>query len=178
MELPTMRVEILYETQAEAVAAWDQVVITVTRTGLSLDAIRCSERAMKAKAAERPMCTLAVFGQRTALPDSDLLRVMSQVVQASPAICGARVVPGRGLWATALRGMTNAPGLSSPPDRPRKTFHAIDAAAAWLATIMQRDTAFRAQLTTITGTLLYGSPSFRRDSQVADYLTNDGSFES
>jgi hypothetical protein len=172
-----MPVEITYETKAETVALWDCVVILATRTSLSLDALRSVERTMSRAALDKPMCTLVVFGQRTALPDSELVRVMSGMVQASPAVCGARVVPGRGLWATALRGMTHAPELTAVPERPRRTFNEIYDASQWLQAMMQRDPGFRAHLTTITGTLVYGSPSFRRDSQVADYLTNDGSSE-
>ena len=172
-----MRVEITYETKAETVALWDCVVILATRTALSLDALRSVERTMSAAALDKPMCMLTVFGQRTQLPDSELLRFMAGLVQASPAVCGARVVPGRGLWATALRGMTHAPELSAVPERPRRTFTDIYSAAQWLQAMMQRDPGFRAHLTTITGTLVYGSPSFRRDSQVADYLTDDSSNE-
>jgi hypothetical protein len=168
------RVDIMHDTSTDTVAVWDQVVILATRTALTMDALRCVDRLCTTLAKERPMCMLSVFGQRTQLPDSVTLSAATSIVRESAVQCSARVVPGHGLWATALRGMVNVTAQAALPERPRKTFGAIDEATAWLAEMMTRDMAFRSQLATITGTLVYGSPSWKRESQVMDYL-NDGS---
>lgn len=165
------RIEVVHETTASTVATWCDVAILAVRTAITLDAVQIFVEASNRLARDRPACSLFVIGERTQLPEFDVLEATSAATRQSQAICGARVIPGHGLWATALRGMVNKAMPSFPSDRPRETFNSIQEATAWLAGTMGQETHWRLQLTTMAGTLVYGSPSWNRASQIQPYLS-------
>jgi hypothetical protein len=163
-------IEIVHEMGGAAVATWKDVVVLATRTAITLESVRAYIDTINAAARVRPTSGLTVIGQRTALPDKDVLKSISTAASRCLATCMARAIPGQGLWVTALRGMASSVQVWATPGRPQETFQSIPDATAWMAKIMNKDQTWQGQLSTMAGTLLYGSPSFNRASQIAPYL--------
>jgi hypothetical protein len=163
-------IDIVHEAGGAAVATWKDVVVLATRTAITLDAVRAYIDTINAAARIRPTAGLTVIGQRTALADSEVLQQVSTAANRCLATCMARAIPGQGLWVTALRGMASSVHVWATPGKPRETFQSIPEATAWMARIMNKEQTWQGQLCTIAGTLLYGSPSWNRASQMAPYL--------
>lgn len=166
-------IEIIYENKSSRVATFRDVVVLAARTQLSPEALHVYVDTVNERAHAEPTCGLIVVGERTELPSPDVLRVLTIVMRASLAMYTARVIPGQGMWATALRGMVNTAQLASGAERAARTFSTVQDAASWLAYVMGHEATWRLQLTTMAGTLLYGSPSWNRASQMAPYLAGD-----
>jgi hypothetical protein len=168
-----MRIDVIHDSRVNALAASRDVVIMAVRSAITLDVLQRFVDATNLRAEEGPVCSLTVFGERTVLPDPEILQAASAIMPKSKAAYGARVIPGHGLWSTALSGMANSV-LAHANILRRRRFDTIPDAVQWLALNMGRDAAWRQQLTTLSGTLLYGSPSWNRASQMAPYLRAEG----
>jgi hypothetical protein len=168
-----VNVEVVHETSEASVACWQQTVIFAVRTAFTDAGLASFVEATNARARDSPVCTLLLVGERTELPTPMLLHAVSHAMRSNRATCAARVVPGRGMWATAFRGMLNTAQLNTGEERVQAAFTAVRDAASWLAHTMNRDSTYRAQLATIAGTLVYGSPSWNRRSQIEPYLADD-----
>lgn len=166
-------VSIVHETSHAAVATWRQVAVMAFRERVTVEAIDACLAATNRLALETPCCVLAIFGERVPVPDSDAMKAAVASLRDSRAVCRARVVPGIGMRASAIRGAIESAQASSGDRRPQEQFVSIQDATAWLAHTMSRDAVWRQQLTTVSGTLLYGSPSFVRHSQIAPYLAGE-----
>jgi hypothetical protein len=166
-------IEIVHEAGGAAVATWRDVVVLATRTAITVESVRSYIDTINALSRVRPTAGLTVIGQRTALPDKTVLQSVQTISSRCLATCMARAIPGQGLWVTALRGMVSSVSVWTMPGRPRETFHSIPEATAWMARIMNKDVTWHGQLATMAGTLVYGSPSWNRASQMAPYLEGD-----
>jgi len=162
---------VAYETAEVSVATWNQVTILAAREAITLEALRAYVEVTNRLAAAGPNCALSVVGERTRLPEADVQRAGVEALATCNAVCRARVVPGNGLWATAFKGMIRQTLTISATD-PQATFSTLHEAVGWLAARMAMDMRFRLQLTTLAGTLVYGSPSWSRQSRAVGHLSN------
>jgi len=152
-------VHIVYETSQAAVATWRHATVLAFRERISVEAIEACVSAANRLALETQCCVLSIVGERVQVPDIEAMRSATAMLQDTSAVCRARVVLGTGLRASAIRGAVG--------------FTTIQEATVWLAHTMNKDATWRQQLTTMAGTLLYGSPSFSRRSQIAPYLAGE-----
>lgn len=164
---------IVHETSHAAVAIWRQVVVLVVRDRFTQESLDAAVSALEQQSQEAPTCLLTIVGERTQLPDPAVMKTLVKALQNGRAVCRARVVPGQGMRPTATRWMLENADTSSGNARPNESFATIQEAADWLGRTMSKDVAWRLQLATVAGTLLYGSPSFSRRSQVARYLAGE-----
>jgi hypothetical protein len=169
-----VRIDVIYETPSASVATWRDAVIFTTRTAILEDALQAYVHTTNQLVREQQrVAALCVIGEKTKLPDQETVRAIRDAMRTCLATCTARVIPGQGLWATAIRGMMTSAQEGSVAAGPRETFGSIHEAAAWLGAAMGKESAWSGQLATLTGTLLYGSPSWGRASQMAPYLVDD-----
>lgn len=164
---------IVHETTHAAVATWRQVVVVAYRDRISVEVILAAVDATNRLALEMPTCLLTVFGERAQMPEPEAIRASLKALQDARSVCCARVILGKGLLPSALRGLLDANQRNSGDKRPQAQFTTIQEATSWLGHTMGKSALWRQQLTTFSGTLLYGSPSFSRHSQVAPYLAGE-----
>ncbi len=162
--------QLIYETQQVTVAAWRHVTIFAVREAITAEALRAYVEVTNRLASEGPNCVLSVVGEQTELPGPEVVRAGVVALQASTATCRAWVIPGSGLWATAFKGMVRQ-ALTPVAAGAQETFSVIDEATCWLSQMMATDLRWRLHLTTLAGTLVYGSPSWMRRSQATGYFS-------
>lgn len=166
-------VSIVYETSDAVVATWRQVTILAFREHMTPEPLQVCVSVTNRTALEMPACVLTIIGERATVPDTEVMRAAVSMLQTTRSVCRARVVAGSGLRASAIRGAIESAQASSGDKRPQGQFTTIPEATAWLAFTMGKDATWRQQLSAVAGTLLYGSPSYSRRSQIAPYLAGE-----
>lgn len=166
-------IDIEYESDGAAVIAWGQVVVIAVFSRADVEVFRATLSAAQRLSARGKACSLAVVKSGASLPLTPAEEASFEAEADGYLACSARVLPAYGPWERGMRDTLQRIDQASGKKRPRGTFSRIETASEWLAQSMGQDHLWQSQLTTLAGTLLYGTPSWTRPSQRSDLLCGE-----
>jgi hypothetical protein len=159
------RLEVLVESPLTTVATFEETVITVVRSELTMESLVAGKQANARLYARYKQGTsaLIIVHPGIRMPDAELRRASAEAMAATRTTtrASARVFLGDGFWLSSVRSVLTAIELLRPYDVPKRTFADVRTASSWLAQSIHAEGGWAARLQEAVSDLEAGSAPLR-----------------